>query len=155
MLRFIKKLSFLYQTLLNLHLKNTSLIIVGFLFSFKLKIIPNYRSRFPLGFWSGSKAMRYVLSHFQNQSVPILLRYENHAQKNLFQWKQNAYIVRKLEQSDSNPVWWKHSSNVGTNEMTYKEKTLNKTLSMFTVSERNFRRAFQKSSKHCISHVRQ
>ena len=35
--------------------------------------------------------------------------------------------------------------NVGTNERVYKEKSLNKTLSMFTISERNFRRAFEKS----------
>ena len=42
---FYKKLSFLFQTLLNLHWKNISLIIVSFLFSFKLKIIPNYCSR--------------------------------------------------------------------------------------------------------------
>ena len=30
-------------------------------------------------------------------------------QKNLFQWKQKAYPVWKLELSDSDPVWWKHS----------------------------------------------
>ena len=42
-----------------------------------------------------------------------------------------------------------------TNEITYKEKTLKKTLSMFTVSETNFRRAFEKSSKYFISHVPQ
>ena len=40
-------------------------------------------------------------------------------------------------------------------EITYKEKTLNKTLLIFTVSERNFRRAFQMSSKHFISHAPQ
>ena len=34
-----------FQTLLNLHWKNILSIIVSFLFSFKLKIIPNYRSR--------------------------------------------------------------------------------------------------------------
>ena len=46
LLRFIKKLSFLYQTLLNLPLKkNSSFIIVGFLFSFKLQILRNYRYR--------------------------------------------------------------------------------------------------------------
>ena len=45
--------------------------------------------------------------------------------------------------------------DVGTNEITYREKTLNKTLSMFIVFERNFRRAFQKSSKHFISHALQ
>ena len=42
---FYKTLSFLYQTLLNLYWKNISLIIVSFLFTFKLKIIPNYCSR--------------------------------------------------------------------------------------------------------------
>ena len=41
---FYKKLSFLFQTLLNLHWKNISLIIVSYLFSFKLKI-SNYGSR--------------------------------------------------------------------------------------------------------------
>ena len=34
-----------FQTLLNLHWKNILSIIVSFLFSFKLKIIPSYRSR--------------------------------------------------------------------------------------------------------------
>ena len=41
---FYKKLPFLFQTLLNLHWKNISLIIVSFLFSFKLTI-SNYGSR--------------------------------------------------------------------------------------------------------------
>ena len=45
--------------------------------------------------------------------------------------------------------------DVGANEITYKEETLNKTLSVFTVFEINFRGAFQKSSKHFISHALQ
>ena len=40
---------------------------------------------FPLGFWSRSIAIRYASYHFQNRSVPTPLRYENHAEKNLFQ----------------------------------------------------------------------
>ena len=36
----------------------------------------------------------------------------------------------------------------------YKEKTLNKRLSIITVSERNIRRAFQKSSKHYFHFTR-
>ena len=42
--------------------------------------------------------------------------------------------------------------NVGTNEIAYKEKTLNKTLLMLTG---NLRCAFQKSSKHSISYASQ
>ena len=64
---------------------------------------------FPLGFWRGSIAIQYASYHFQNWSVPSPLRYENNAEKNLFQWKQKAYPIWKLERSDSNPVGWKHS----------------------------------------------
>ena len=67
---------------------------------------------FPLGFWSGSIAIRYASYHFQNRSVPTPLRYENHAEKNLFQWKQKAYPIWKLERNDSDPVWWKHSNSL-------------------------------------------
>ena len=49
----------------------------------------------------------YVLYHFQNRSVPTPLRYENHAEKYLFHWKQKAYPIWKLEWGDSDPVWWK------------------------------------------------
>ena len=88
-------------------------------------------------------------------SLSISLRYKNHVQKNLFQWRRKAYLIGKLEGSDSNPVWWKHSINVGTNELTHKEKTQNNTLSMFTVSKTNLRQAFQKSLKYFISHMQQ
>ena len=64
---------------------------------------------FPLAFRSGSIAIRYASYHFQNRSVPTPLRYENHAEKNMFQWKQKAYPIWKLERSHSDPVWWKHS----------------------------------------------
>ena len=37
----------------------------------------------------------------------------------------------------------------------YKEKTLNKTLSMFTVPERNLRHAFQNTLTDFISHMLQ
>ena len=95
---FYKKLSFLYhsyyQTLLNLHYNNISLIIVSFLFSFKLEIIPNtVPDVFPLACRSGSIAIRCTSYHFQNRNVPTPLRYENHAEKNMFQWKQKAYPI--------------------------------------------------------------
>ena len=61
----------------------------------------------PLGFWSESIAIRYASYHFQNRSVPIPLHYENNAEKNQFQWKQKVYPIWKLEQSDSDPTWWK------------------------------------------------
>ena len=44
---------------------------------------------------------------------------------------------------------------IGVNEITYKEKTQNNTLSIFTVSERNPKRVSQKSSEDFISHVLQ
>ena len=64
---------------------------------------------FPLGIWSRLIAIRYASYRFQNRSVPALLRYKNHAEINLFQWKQKAYLIWKLERSDNDPVWWKHS----------------------------------------------
>ena len=68
----------------------------GLIFCFHLNsksypiIVPDV---FPLGFWSGSIAIRYASYHAQNRSVPTPLRYENHAEKNLFQWKQKAYPI--------------------------------------------------------------
>ena len=68
----------------------------GLIFCFHLNsksyliIVPDV---FPLGFWSGLIAIRYALYHFQNRSVPTPLRYENHAEKNLFQWKQKVYPI--------------------------------------------------------------
>ena len=91
--------------------------IVGFPFSFKLKIIPNYRSScfsirvleridsYPIRLVSLSESVRSNLSPLRP------LRYENHAEKNPFQWKQKAYPIWKLERSDSDPVSWKHSIN--------------------------------------------
>ena len=55
-------------------------------------------------------AIRYASYHFQNMSVPTPLRYEIHTEKNMFQWKQKAYPIWKLERSDNDPVWWKHST---------------------------------------------
>ena len=84
---------------------NISLIIESFLFSFKLKIITNYRSRcVSIRFLERSIAIRYASYHFQNQSVPTPLCYENHAEKNMFQWKQKAYSIWKLERCHSDPV---------------------------------------------------
>ena len=48
---------------------------------------------FPLAFPSGSIAIRYASYHFQDRSVPTPLRYENHSEKNMFQWKQKAYPI--------------------------------------------------------------
>ena len=64
---------------------------------------------FPFDFWSGSIAIRYASYQFQIRKVPTPLHYQNHAKKNMFQWKQKAYLIWKLEQSHSDPVWWKHS----------------------------------------------
>ena len=64
---------------------------------------------FPLAFWSGSIAIRYASYHFQNRSVPTPLHYENHGEKNPSKWKQKGYPIWKLERSDSDPVWCKHS----------------------------------------------
>ena len=55
--------------------------MLSLLFLFKLKIIPIVQDVFPLGFWSGSIAIRYASYHFQDRSVPTPLRYENHAEK--------------------------------------------------------------------------
>ena len=64
---------------------------------------------FTLAFRSGSIAIRYASYHFENWSVSTPLHYENHAEKNMFQWKQKVYAIWKLERSHSDPVWWKHS----------------------------------------------
>ena len=53
-------------------------------------IIPDV---FPLAFQSGSIAIRYASYHFQNWSVPTPLRYKNHTEKNMFQWKQKAHPI--------------------------------------------------------------
>ena len=55
-----------------------------------LIIVPDL---FPLAFPSGSIDTRYASHHFQDRSVPTPLRYENHAEKNMFQWKQKAYPI--------------------------------------------------------------
>ena len=76
---FYKKLLFLYQTLLNLKKSKSYPIIVS--------------DVFPLGLWSRPIALGCISYHFQNRSVPTPLRYENHAEKNMFQWKQKAYPI--------------------------------------------------------------
>ena len=88
------------------------LTIVSFLFSFNFKIIPNYRSRcVSVRFSERIIAIWYTSYHFQNLGIPTPLRYENHSKKNMFQWKQKAYPIWKLEWSHSDLVWWKHSVN--------------------------------------------
>ena len=57
-------------------------------------------------------AIRYASHHCQNRSVPTPFHYENYAEKNLFQWKQKTYPIWKLERSDSDAVWWKHSTSM-------------------------------------------
>ena len=64
---------------------------------------------YALGFWSGWIAIAYASYHFQNRSVSTPLRNENDAEKNLFQWKQKVCPIWKLDRSDNDPVWWKHS----------------------------------------------
>ena len=92
---FSKKTFISLSIITKLSLKKHFINNRSFLFSFKLQIIPSYRSSY----------------HFQNRSVPTPLRYENHAEKNICQWKQKAYPIWKLERSHSDPVWWKHSIN--------------------------------------------
>ena len=119
-------------------LKNISLIIVGF--HLNPKSYPSIiQDVFSLGFWCKLKAIQYASRHFQNWSTPMPHHYENHAQKNLYQLKQKGYLVQNLGRSNSKSVWWKHSISVGTTEITYKEKTLNKTLS----NVYSFRKKFQ------------
>ena len=80
----------------------------------------------PLGFWSGWRAIRWVSYHFQEPSFPTPLLYENHAEKNSFQWKQKAYPIWKLEWSDSDPVRWRHSiKRLDSNLKLYKYNTVN------------------------------
>ena len=62
---------------------------------------------FPLGFWSGSIAIRNTSYHVQDWSVPTPLRHENHAKKT--RSNENRRPIWKLVRSDSDPVWWKHS----------------------------------------------
>ena len=105
---FYEKLSFLFQTLLNLHWKNISLIIVSFLFLFKLKIIPNYCSRCVSNRFLDridSFLIRLVSLSESELSNPSPLR--KSYRKNMFLWKQKAYPIWKLERSHSDAVWWK------------------------------------------------
>ena len=90
-------------------------------------IIPNYRSRcVSIRFLEQIESHRIVsLSELKHSNPSPLWK---SCSKNMFQWKQNTYLVQKLERSGSNPVWWKHIIHVRTNEVTYKERTLNKTL---------------------------
>ena len=64
---------------------------------------------FPLGFLSRSIAIWYASYHIQNRSVPTPSVTKIMPKKNLFQWKQNAYPIWKLERSDCDLVWSKHS----------------------------------------------
>ena len=83
------------------------------MFSFKLKIIPNDRSRYVSSRFlerNDSYPIRLVSLFESECSNPSPLR--KSCRKNLFQWKQKAYPVRKLEQRDSDPLWWKHSTKV-------------------------------------------
>ena len=122
---------------------------------------------FPLGFSEPFDSYPIALYHFQNQSVLPLL-YENHAKKIYSNANRrpiryencNGVIAIWYDRNIKKHwdlVWWKRSYiiNARTNEVAHKQKTLNKVLSMFTVSERNLRRAFWKSSKHFISHAPQ
>ena len=92
--RFIKNFHFFIKHFTKPSLKNISLIIVSFLFSFKLKIIPSYCSRCVSISFSeriDSYPIRLVsLSESKRSNPPP---YENHVEKNMFQWKQKAYPI--------------------------------------------------------------
>ena len=51
---------------------------------------------FPLGFWSGSIAIRYASYHFQDRSVPTPLRYENHTEKKSVPMKTKGLSDMKI-----------------------------------------------------------
>ena len=80
-------------------------LIVDFLFLFKLKIIPNYRSRcasirFLEGI--GNYPIRLVSLTKSECFNPSLLR--KSCRKKSLQRKQKAYPIWKLERSDNDPV---------------------------------------------------
>ena len=82
----------------------------GFHVFIELKIIPNYRSRcVSIRFLERfeSYPIRLVSLSESERSNPSPL--QKSCRKNLFQWKQKAYLIWKLEQSDNDPVWWKHT----------------------------------------------
>ena len=83
---------------------------MDFLFLFKLKIIPNCRSRCVcIRFLERMDSYRIRLVSLSESERFNPLRNESDAEKNLFQWKQKVYPIWKLERSDNDPVWWKHS----------------------------------------------
>ena len=89
------------------------MILVGVLFSFKHKIIPNNRSIcVSIRFLEQIDCypIRLVSLSESERSTP--LRYENHAEKSPSQWKQKVYPIWKLEWGESDPVWWKHSIRI-------------------------------------------
>ena len=112
-------------------LKNISLILVGFLFSFKLKIIPNYCSRcVSIRFLERINSYPIYFVLFSESECSNPSPQWKSCQKNPFQWKQRAYPISKLEQSNSDPVWWKHRIKVkGMNENIFVEALVIPTIS--------------------------
>ena len=108
-------------------IQTISLILVRCSFLFKLKIIANYCSRCgSIRFLERMESypMRFVSLSGSELSNPSL--YENHAEKNPFQWKQKSYPIWKLEWSDSDPVRWRHRiKRLDSNLKLYKYNTVN------------------------------
>ena len=107
---FYKTLWFLFQTLLNLHWKNVSLITVSFLFLFKLKIIPNYRSRcISIRFleWINSYPIRLVSLSESECFNPSPL--QKLCRKNYVPMETEGLSDMKIGTEHNDPVWWKHS----------------------------------------------
>ena len=102
--RLIKKtfISFLLNITKSSLKKHISLIIVGFLFSFKLKIITNYRSRcVSIKFleWDESYPIRLVSLSESESSNPSPL--QKSCRKKYVPMETKAYLVWKLEWRDS------------------------------------------------------
>ena len=109
-LLFYKETSISLSDITKPSLKTISLILLGFLFSFKLKIIPNHRPRcVSIRFLEriDSYPIRLVSLSESERSNPSPLW--KSCRKNWFQWKQKTYPSWKLERGNSDPVGWKHT----------------------------------------------
>ena len=90
---FYQKTFISLSSITNPSLKNVSLIILDSLFSFKLKIIPIIvPDGFPLGFWSGSIAIRYAF--------PIRYAIRSLSESE----RSNPYLLRKSCGKQSVPM---------------------------------------------------
>ena len=107
-LLFYKNTSISLSNITKPLLKTISLRINTSRFSFKLKIIPNYRSR--------CVSIRF-LERIDSYPICLVLLSESersnpspYAEKTRFQWKQKTCPLWKLELSDGDLVWCKHST---------------------------------------------